>query len=270
MYRSPLIIGVSHPPQGVSASADIMQRAKVVKRGRYGNTRYPKALKGNGYGATILEDAVPQRVAGFRTYAKKADITENSSVHLSKHKEENKKNPRLMNNKLIHLIADEATLLLAYEQIKSNPGQMTKGSTDETLDGINSSWFKKTSKLIKAGKFRFSASRRIYIPKPGGKKRPLTIGSPRDKVVQKAMQLVLEPIFEPNFLLNSNGFRPYRGCHTALKQIKDWFHGVTWVIESDISNCFPTLNHRILLSLLRKRISCDKTLALVRNLIETG
>ena len=91
IYRSPLIIGVSHPPQGVSASADIMQRAKVVKRGRYGNTRYPKALKSNGYGATILEDAVPQRVAGFRTYVKKADITENSSVHLSKHKEENKR-----------------------------------------------------------------------------------------------------------------------------------------------------------------------------------
>jgi hypothetical protein len=68
-----------------------MQRAKVVKRGRYGNTRYPKALKSNGYGATILEDAVPQRVAGFRTYVKKADITENSSVHLSKHKEENKR-----------------------------------------------------------------------------------------------------------------------------------------------------------------------------------
>lgn len=270
MYWSPLIIGVSHPPQGVSASAGIMQRAKVVKRGRYGNTRYPKVLKGNGYGATILEDAVPQRVAGVRTYAKKANITENSSVHLSKHKEENKKNPRLMNNKLIHLIGDEATLLLAYEQIKSNPGQMTKGSTDETLDEINSSWFKKTSELIKAGKFRFSASRRIYIPKPGGKKRLLTIKSLRDKVIQKAMQLVLEPIFEPNFLQNSNGFRPYRGCHTALKQIKYWFHDVTWVIESDISNCFSTLNHGILLSLLRKRISCDKTLALVRNLIETG
>nr|YP_010338941.1 putative reverse transcriptase protein [Erythrolobus coxiae]UNJ19013.1 putative reverse transcriptase protein [Erythrolobus coxiae] len=271
IYQKPLIISVSYPSQGVSASADIMQRAKVVKRGRYGNTRYPKVLKGHGYGATVLEDVIPQRVAGVRTYAKKADITENSSVHLNKHKEENKKNPRLMNNKLIHLIGDEVTLLLAHEQIKSNPGQMTRGFTGETLDGIDSAWFKKTSKLIKAGKFRFSASRRIYISKPGSKKkRLLTCGSPRDKVVQKAMQLVLEPIFEPNFLLNSNGFRPSRGSHTALKQIKNWFHDVTWVIESDISNCFPTLDHGILLSLLRKRISCDKTVALVKNLIETG
>jgi hypothetical protein len=94
MDRKPLIISVSHPSQGVPASADIMQRAKVVKRGSYRNTRYHKALKGYGYGAIILEDAVPQRVAGVRTYAKKVDITENSSVHLSKHKKENKNNLR--------------------------------------------------------------------------------------------------------------------------------------------------------------------------------
>jgi hypothetical protein len=91
-------------------------------------------------------------------------ITKNSSVHLSKHKEENKKNPKLLNNKFIHLIGAEATLLLAYEQIKSNPGQMTESSIGETLAGIDSAWFKKTSKVIKAGKFCFSASRRIYIP----------------------------------------------------------------------------------------------------------
>lgn len=80
----------------------------------------------------------------------------------------------------------------------------------------------------------------------------------------------MEPIFEPNFLPNSNGFRPFKGCYTVLKQTKDWFHGVTWVIESDISNCFPMLNHGILPSLLRKRSSCDNTAALVKNLIETG
>jgi len=167
-------------------------------------------------------------VIGIRTYVKQVNITEQSSVHLSKHVEENKKNVNLVNNKLIHLIGDETILLLAYEIIKSNPGQMTAGSTSETLDGISQAWFRSTSTLIKAGKYRFSMSRRIYISKTGSnKKRPLTIGSPRDKVVQKAMQLVLEPIFEPSFLCNSNGFRPFKGCHTALKQIKDWFHGVT-------------------------------------------
>lgn len=73
---------------------------------------------------------------------------------------------------------------------------MTEGSTDETLGEIDSAWFKKMSKLIKAGKFRFSASRRIYIPKPGSKKkRPLVIRSPRNNVVQKVMQLVFGTYF---------------------------------------------------------------------------
>ena len=153
MYRRSLITNVSHPYQGGFAQADVMQRAKVIKRGRYGNTQYPKGRKIYGYGTTILESARSRRVVGIRTYAKKVNITEKSSVRLSKHRKENKKNPMLMNNKLIHLIGDESTLLLAYEQIKSNPGQMTVGSTGETLDSINHAWFKKTSKLIKAGKF---------------------------------------------------------------------------------------------------------------------
>lgn len=269
MYQGPLITNASQPHQG--ASSGDMQRAKVINRGKYGNTRYPENRKVNGYGTIILENAGFRRMVGIRTYAEKANIKEHSSVSLSKHVEENKKNPSLMNDKTIHLIGDETTLLLAYEMIKSNPGQMTRGYTGETLDGINLSWFTNTSKLIKAGKYRFSPSRRINIPKPGRQeRRPLTIGSPRDKVVQKAIQLVLEPIYEPSFFINSHGFRPAKGCHTALKQIKDWFHGVTWVIESDISKCFPSLDHEILITLLRKRISCDKTIALIKNLIEAG
>lgn len=228
MYRRSMITNVSHPYQGVFVSTNIMQRAKVINCERYGNTRYPNSRKIHGYGAVVVENAGFRRTVGIRTYAKQVDINEQSRVNLSKHMEENKKYTNMMNDKLIHLIGNEKTLLLAYEMVKSNPGQMTERSTGETLDGINHSWFINTSKLIKAGKYRFSASRRTYIPKPGSnEKRPLTIGSPRDKVVQKAIQLVLEPIYEPSFLINSHGFRPSKGCHSALKQIKDWFHGVT-------------------------------------------
>ena len=275
MYQRTVATNVSHFFQNVyTPNMYVMQRAKLVNRGKYGNTRYPKVRKGYnlfGYGALIRGNDDYQRRAGIRTYAKKTDITDYSSVRLSKHKEENLLNLNKMNNKLIHLIGDLSTLILAYELIKSNPGQMTKGSTNETLDGIDLPWFENTAKLIKAGKYRFSPSRRVYIPKPGkAEKRPLTIGTPRDKVVQKAIQLVLEPIFEPTFLENSNGFRPSRGCHSALKLIKNWFHGVTWVIESDISECFPTVKHDILISLLKKRISCDKTIALINNLLKAG
>ena len=279
MYQRTLITNVSHFFQNVyTPNVYVMQRAKLVHRGICGNTRYPKARKGYltvsnlfGYGTFIRGNDDYQRKVGIRTYAQKTNITDISSVRLSKHKEENLLNPNKMNNKLIHLIGDLSTLILAYELIKSNPGQMTKGSTNDTLDGIDLPWFENTAKLIKAGKYRFSPSRRVYIPKPGkAEKRPLIIGTPRDKVVQKAIHLVLEPIFEPTFLENSNGFRPSRGCHTALKLIKNWFHGVTWVIESDISECFPTVKHDILISLLRKRISCDKTIALINNLLKAG
>ena len=85
----------------------------------------------------MLENANFRRVVGIRTYAKQVDIIEQSCVFLSKHMEENKKNLNLINNNLIHLIGNESTLLLAYEIIKSKPGQMTKGFSGKNLDGIN-------------------------------------------------------------------------------------------------------------------------------------
>jgi hypothetical protein len=93
-HQKLLITNVSYPLQEVSTSVDIMQRAKVVNRGRYGNMRYSKILKGNEgklARSPYFKHAVPQKIAGFRTYVKKVDIAENLSVHLSKHKEENKK-----------------------------------------------------------------------------------------------------------------------------------------------------------------------------------
>jgi len=176
-----------------------------------------------------------QRNTGLRHYARKASITElnSESTSLLRHKLWNKTKDHV-NDNTIHIIADLDTLLLAYELIKSNEGNMTKGGSNETLDGINITWFEETSKKLRAGKFKFSEMRRAYIKKKDGKERPLTISSPRDKIVQKAIQLVLEPVFEPHFFENSHGFRPNRGCHTAIKQLRSWFHGITWVIEADI------------------------------------
>lgn len=128
-----------------------------------------------------------------------------------------------------------------------------------------------TSKKLRAGKFKFKPARRVYIPKRGKeKKRPLSISSPRDKVVQQAMYLILNAIYEPSFLDTSHGSRPNRGNHTALKAIKFNFNGVKWCIEADIENNFPSISHRILLKTLRKRIICSKFLALIKNSIKTG
>jgi group II intron reverse transcriptase/maturase len=229
----------------------------------------PKARKGHGFGALVVGER--RRGVGSRFYAQTWVINGESAGDLLKRHRAFNKIDGVINNGVIHIISDLQILQLAYEEIKSNPGQLTRGSSDETLDGISLEWFGQISVELRAGRFKFAPARRSYIPKPGKKeKRPLTISSPRDKVVQKAMHLVLEPIFEPHFFENSHGFRPSRGCHTALKQIKKWFHGVTWVIESDIAKCFDTVEHKVLLDLMRKRISCDKTLALVKGMLRAG
>jgi retron-type reverse transcriptase len=163
----------------------------------------------------------------------------------------NRLNKQLINDKLIHIVANPEVLVLAYETIKSKPGNETPGFDAQTLDGIDFNWVQNTSELLLAGKYKFKAARRVYIPKKGkNKKRPLTISSPRDKVVQQAMYLVLSAIYEPSFLECSHGSRPGKGTHTALKSIKLKFQGVKWCIEADIDSNFPSISHKILLSLL--------------------
>jgi retron-type reverse transcriptase len=169
-------------------------------------------------------------------------------------------------SKLIHVIAHPSVLLQAYEAIKSKPGGMTKGISSKTLDGISMNWILATSKQLLAGKYKFGVARRIMIPKCGKKnkkldKRPLTISSPREKVVQKAIHLVLKELFEPIFLDTSHGFRPGRSCLTALKMIDQHFRNAKWIIEADLTKCFDRIPHNNLLAVLGQTIKCLKTLA---------
>lgn len=96
---------------------------------------------------------------------------------------------------------------------------MTPGVDKKTLDGVDWDFFTMLGSQIRKGQFDFSPSRRVSIPKAGGGKRPLSVGPPRDKIVQKALALVLETIYEPLFLNNSFGFRPKRSVHMALKEL---------------------------------------------------
>jgi retron-type reverse transcriptase len=117
---------------------------------------------------------------------------------------------------------------------------------------------------MKDGNFQFKPGRRMQIPKPGKQgTRPLTIAPPRDKIVQEVMRMILEEIFEPTFFPNSHGFRPNRGCHTALRQLKTQFGSASFIIEGDISKCFDTFDHKILISLIERKINDDRFIQLI-------
>ncbi|KAK6329607.1 hypothetical protein TWF718_003551, partial [Orbilia javanica] len=125
--------------------------------------------------------------------------------------------PRIKN--LYKLMLSQDLYKLAYHNIKSKPGNMTPGIDEITLDGISLKIIDRITKTMQNQSFQFKPVRREYIPKANGKMRPLGIPSPMDKLVQEAMRIILEALFEPKFLNTSHGFRPGRGCHTALKEI---------------------------------------------------
>ena len=181
------------------------------------------------------------------------------------------KDPKDLYNGIIHILGDPHFLQSCYILIKSKPGNMSRGLTNQTLDGINFKWFEKTALELKSGAFQFKPARRVLIPKPGkAEKRPLGVGNPREKIIQKALTVILEAIFEPEFLDCSHGFRPFRSTHSALKQLYFRAHHYTWVIQGDISKCFDRIPHDVVMRCLRERIKCDKFLTIVRKSLKAG
>jgi len=174
-------------------------------------------------------------------------------------------------NGIINILSDPYFLQGCYIRIKSKPGNMSRGISSETLDKINFNWFEKIAEELKKGSFNFQPARRVLIPKPGKpEKRPLGVGNPRDKIVQKGLEIILEAIFEPLFLDCSHGFRPHRSTQSALKTLYLRAHQFTWVIQGDISKCFDRIPHDTILTLLRKHIRCDKFLTAVIKSLKAG
>jgi group II intron reverse transcriptase/maturase len=167
------------------------------------------------------------------------------------------------------LLTSVEFLMVAYAKIKSKPGNMTEGVDKETLDGVSVDFLNKLSKSLRDESFHFNPVKRVYIPKKNGKLRPLGVPSPRDKIVQEAIRLVLEYIYEPLFLESSHGFRPQHSCHSALYQISTW-NGITWAIEGDIKGYFDNVNHQVLISLLQKKIKDQQFIDLMWKLIRAG
>jgi retron-type reverse transcriptase len=120
---------------------------------------------------------------------------------------------------------------------------MTPGASGETADGMSARKIARIIDEMRCERFRFGPARRIYIPKKTGKERPLGLPSWTDKLVGEVMRLLLEAYYEPQFSDRSHGFRPGRGCHTALSEVANTWIGTTWFIEADISDCLDPCSH---------------------------
>jgi hypothetical protein len=162
----------------------------------------PKGVQRNLTDATKVEATVPRDKAGLDM---QSALT----------------NPQLISEGrgLYRLMLNEELFLAAYHRIKSKPGNMTPGIDKETLDEISLEKIRRIIKSLKDQSFQFKPVRRVLIAKANGKQRPLGIPSPMDKLVQEVMRMILEQLYEPKFSEHSYGFRPGRGCHSALKQI---------------------------------------------------
>ena len=160
--------------------------------------------------------------------------------------------------------------LMAYGKIYRNKGAMTHGVTDETPDGMSLAKIGRIIEALRYERYQWLPARRTYIPKKNGKKRPLGMPVWSDKLVQEVIRLILEAYYEPQFSEHSQGFRPKRGCHTAFGEIYHNWHGTTWFIEGDISQCFDKLDHELLLKTLEEKIHDGRFINLMRELFDAG
>jgi group II intron reverse transcriptase/maturase len=165
---------------------------------------------------------------------------------------------------------NENLYLTAYGNISPNQGAMTPGATQETADGMSGEKIDQIIGLMRSERYRFAPARRVYIPKRNGKLRPLGLPSWSDKLVGEVVRLLLEAIWEPCFSDRSHGFRKGRGCHTALREIGDTWTGTTWFIEGDISDCFGSLDHEIMVTALAEKIHDQRFLRLIRHMLKAG
>jgi group II intron reverse transcriptase/maturase len=160
--------------------------------------------------------------------------------------------------------------LLAYGRLYSNDGAMTPGADGETVDGMSLEGIGRIIGALRGERYRFQPVKRVWIPKKNGKLRPLGLPSWSDKLVGEVVRLLLEAYYEPRFSGRSHGFRPGRGCHTALTEVAETWTGTTWFIEGDISDCFGSLDHDVLLSILAEKIHDNRFLKLLRSMLQAG
>ncbi len=174
-------------------------------------------------------------------------------------------------DELYRQLFNPALFLMAYGRIYANDGAMTPGVRGETADGMSLAKIGRIIDALRHERYRFQPVKRVYIPKKNSRKmRPLGLPSWSDKLVGEVVRILLEAYYEPRFSGRSHGFRPGRGCHTALTEVARTWTGTTWFIEGDISDCFGSLDHSVLLGILGEKIRDNRFLRLIKNMLRAG
>jgi RNA-directed DNA polymerase len=178
---------------------------------------------------------------------------------------------------LFNLVCDPAVLLVGWRRVRGNTGARTAGIDGQTAGYVErvrgeAAFLAELRADLKARRFAPLAVRERMIPKPGSSKlRRLGIPTVRDRVVQAALKLVLEPLFEADFKPCSYGFRPGRRAHDALAEIHHFATaGYQWVVEGDIEACFDNIDHTALLGRVRRRVGDKRVVALVKAFCKAG
>ena len=184
--------------------------------------------------------------------------------------ENSRKHPDEVFTRVYRYLLREDIYFAAYKKLYANNGASTTGTDKDTADGFSVEYIHNLIEKLKSGEYQPKPSRRIYIPKANGKMRPISIPSFSDKLVQEAMRMILEAVYEPIFMDVSHGFRPNRSCHTALEQVKRDFTGARWFVEGDIKGCFDNINHEVLVKIVNCKIKDARFIQLLWKFLKAG
>ena len=189
---------------------------------------------------------------------------------LARLNQNSKEHPEEVFTRLYRYLLRPDLYYIAYKHLYANSGAATRGVNDDTADGFSEAKIAKIIKALEDGTYTPNPVRRTYIQKSNGRLRPLGIPTFTDKLVQEVLRMVLEAIYEPVFLDCSYGFRPKRGCHTALKDLKHQFHGTRWFVEGDIKGCFDNIDHAALMGFLNAKVRDARVNQLIYKFLKAG
>jgi nicotine oxidoreductase len=180
------------------------------------------------------------------------------------------KDRKWIHKDIFRILYKDNIWIAAYENLKGNKGALTPGSVPGTMDGMSLERLNRLKERVCSDEYTFKTVKLTYIPRADGRKRPLGLPTANDKIVQEVIRLILEAIYEPVFSELSFGFRSGRGCHDALDHVERKFRWVDHVIEGDIEQAYPTINHHILINCLEKRVEDPRFIRLIWKLLRCG